>query len=122
MSPGNLIFMIAKLSKSGNAIVIIDDFGNTYVTSKTYLMSMVSGRMKAPFVQLTRMPVPAEIGRFKPSPVLGKDQEQIQPGDERWSEPQCSHNVDIDRNSEAGMSVTQMKKREEKKKFEDIKI
>lgn len=114
--------MIVKLSKSGKGVVVVDDFGNTYVTSKTYLMSMVSGRMKAPFVQMTRMPVPAEIGRFKPSPILGKDQEQIPHDDERWSEPQCSHNVDITRNSKAGMSQTQIKKRQEKEKFEDIKL
>ena len=109
--------MIAKVSKSGKALVIVDDWGNTYVTSKTYLMSMVSGRMKAPFVQFTRMPVPAEPGRFKPSPILAKGGVKIEEGEEGWYLPQCSHNIDITKNNEAGMSVSQMKQREEKEQY-----
>lgn len=112
--------MIVKVSKSGNGIVVVDDFGNTYVTSKTYLMSMVSGRMKAPFVQMTRMPVPADIGRFTPSPILAKGGHKVEYEADEWSPPQCSHNVEITKNNDAGMSQMQIKKRQEKEMFEDI--
>ena len=111
--------MIIKVSKSGQGIVVIDDFGNIYSTSKQYLLSLVSGRMKAPFIQMTRMPMPAEPGRFKPSPVLGKDYEQIGPEQDRWTEPQCSHNIQVEGHSEAGIDRKQIKKREVKEIYSD---
>lgn len=114
--------MIIKLSKSGNAITIIDDFGNTYGTSKTYLMALVSGRMKAPFIEVNRYPMPADLDRFRPSPVLGKDYEAIPPDDERWTPPQCSHNIQTGSAHKDGISVYTAKKKEETKMFSDKKI
>jgi hypothetical protein len=111
--------VILKVSKSGNGIVVVDDFGNTYATSKQYLLSLVSGRMKAPFILLTRMPVPAQVDRFKPSPVMGKGGEHVEVGDERWVAPQCLHNVVVDSEGGAGMARKQSKKREVKKHYED---
>lgn len=111
--------MIIKISKSGKALVVVDDFGNIYTTSLVYFSSLASGRMKAPFVQLTRMPVPAEPGRFKMSPVLVKGGVHAGEGDPGWSLPQCLHNVDVDRNSDAGLSVKQIEKRQKKINYQD---
>lgn len=110
---------IVKPSKSGNGVVFTDDFGNVYVTSKKYLLSVLSGRMKAPFVLMTRMPVPAQVDRFKPSPILGKDNSRIEEGDDGWRDPQCSHNIQSGTDAEDGMDRKQSNKREKKESYSD---
>jgi len=113
---------IVKLSKSGKALIFIDDFGNSYSTSTKYLMSLVSGRMKAPFIQLSRFPVPVEQDRFKKSPVLGKEYEKIEPDDDRWTQPQCSHNVEVTSSEDAGIDQRKLKKDKVKETFTDVQL
>ena len=80
--------MIIKKSRSGKGLIVVDDFGNTYGTSVTYLLGMISDRTNGPgFVQLVRFPSPASADRFKPSPVLGKGYEKIDFDDLRWTPP-----------------------------------
>lgn len=112
--------MIIKLSASGKAITVIDDFGNSYGTSVTYLLGLVSGQMKSPFIQLSRYPQPAKLDRYKMSPILGKEYEKIQPDDERWTQPQCLHSVDATSWAEDGMDRAQAKKRQTQETFEEI--
>jgi hypothetical protein len=114
--------VIIKPSKSGKGVVVVDDFGNTYATSKKYLLAVLAGTMKAPFVLMTRMPVPAQMDRFNPSPILAKDNEHIEHDDERWSAPQCSHNIEVSNFQEDGMDRAQAKKRKEKEAFDDITL
>lgn len=113
---------IVKLSKSGNGVTFVDDFGNTYGTSKTYLMALVSGRMKAPFTELVRYPMPAAGGRFKKSPVLGKEYEKIPVDDPRWSPPQCDHNTIATNSSGDALGAKETNRREETKLFSDKKV
>ena len=111
--------MIIKLSKSGKGVVIIEDYGEVHVTSVKHMAALISGRMKGPFIRTTRMPTPAEIDRFEPSPILGKDGEHIEHDDPRWTEPQCSHNIQVEGHSEAGIDRKQIKKREVKEIYSD---
>ena len=61
---------VVKLSKSGKAILFIDDFGNVFMTSKIWVTNMLEGKSKGPFLLLKRMPDPVSVDRFMRSPVL----------------------------------------------------
>jgi len=111
---------IVKPTKSGKAIIFIDDFGNSYITSKSYVLSLLGGRMRAPFIQLNRLPMPQAPDKFKSSPLLGKDWEEIEEGQEGWRPPQCSHNVDVAIRNNEGMSKKTMKEREKEEALKDV--
>ena len=61
---------VVKLTKSGNAVLFIDDFGNSFITSKVFLQNLLSGKNKSPFMLLKRLPDPVSVDRFMKSPVL----------------------------------------------------
>ena len=111
--------MIIKPTKSGKGVMVQDDFGNVYVTSKKYLLAVLAGTMKAQFVLMTRMPQPSKPERYDSSPILGQDNEHILPDDERYTPPQCLHTVEASTWSEDGMDRVQTKKRETKKQYTD---
>ena len=112
--------VIIKPTKSGNGVMVQDDFGNVYVTSKKYLLAVLAGTMKSPLVLMTRMPQPSKPDRYKSSPILGQDNEHIEPDDERWTQPQCLHSVDATSWAEDGMDRAQAKKRQTQETFEEI--
>lgn len=113
---------IIKPTKSGKAVIFIDDFGNSYITSKSYVLSLFSGNMRAPFIQLNRLPMPQSPDKFKSSPLLGKDWVEIKEGDEGWRPPQCTHNLDVAIRNNEGMSNKTMKERETEEKMKDVEI
>lgn len=113
--------MIIKESKSGNAWVVIDDHGEVYIAPKTALHALEAKthKSKSGFFLLSRMPQPAQPGRFKKSPLLGKEYKKIWEGDEGWVPPQCSHNLQEDANAEDGLSPRSARKRERKEAVQD---
>lgn len=62
---------VVKLSKSGNALLFVDDEDNVYVTSVAYLKGILAGA-KFPGL-LTRLPNKAPAGKFKKSQILQLD-------------------------------------------------
>lgn len=112
--------MIIKKSKSGKALLITDDFGNTYSTSIAYVTKyLLDPDNKLRFLTLTRFPKPATVDRFPKSPVLGPENEHIPEGDPRWFMPQCPHSTLEDNQETDGFGRQTLKKKEEKKTFED---
>ena len=111
--------VIIKPTKSGKGVLVQDDFGNVYVTSKKYLLAVLAGTMKSPLVLMTRMPQPSKPDRYNSSPILGQDGEHIEPDDDRWTQPQCLHSVEAASWGEDGMDRKQTKKREKKKQYTD---
>jgi hypothetical protein len=63
---------VIKLSKSGKAVLFVDDGGNVFISSVKYLSFVLSGRSKFPAL-LTRLPNKVPDGKFKLSPVLELD-------------------------------------------------
>jgi len=64
---------IIKETSSGKGVQFVDDDGNVFMTSKSYLLKYLNGESKAFFLLLTRMPIPIDVSKFKKSPVLGED-------------------------------------------------
>ncbi len=64
---------VVKLSASGLQVQFIDDEGNMFVTSMTYLMTMLERKSKLPFCLLSRLPLKISTDRFKKSPVWDPD-------------------------------------------------
>lgn len=62
---------IIKRSRSGKAILFVDDDGNCYMTSTKYAKGIVEGTFKG-FGLLTRFPNKVKEGLFKKSPLVGE--------------------------------------------------
>ncbi|RLG44377.1 MAG: hypothetical protein DRN81_04680, partial [Thermoproteota archaeon] len=56
---------IIKLTKSGKGFLVVDDFGNAFITSKSFVESLSGNRI----VLLKRFPNKIQSSRFKPSPL-----------------------------------------------------
>ena len=61
---------VIKLTKSGKALLFIDDFGNSFMTSKQWVQNLLDGKNRGPFLLLKRLPDPVSVDRFMRSPVL----------------------------------------------------
>jgi hypothetical protein len=60
---------IIKKTKSGKALMFVDDLGNAYITSTTMMSAILGGYQKGDFTVLTRLPMPISVDRFPKSPV-----------------------------------------------------
>lgn len=58
---------IIKLTRSGKAILVIDDSGKVFVTSVISIQNIINKAI--PFVLLSKMPFDVPANRFKQSPV-----------------------------------------------------
>ena len=57
------------MSASGKQLQIIDEEGNMFATSKIYMQSLLDGKLKMPFILLSRLPHKVDQDRFKKSPL-----------------------------------------------------
>jgi hypothetical protein len=64
---------IARLSKSGGQVQIVDDLGNVYVTSKSYMLSFLMGNLKSNMLMFQRLPLMANPERYPKSPLYDPD-------------------------------------------------
>jgi hypothetical protein len=64
---------VLKLTSSGKAIQVVDDFGNVYQTSVNSIHFLLSGKAKGGFITTNRMPYKVAADRFKPSEVWVPD-------------------------------------------------
>ena len=71
---------IVKPSSSGKSFLFIDDDGNVFVTSRSYLKGLVDGSVSSKFLLLKRLPNKVE-GHFLPSPLVGDDFAKVRSGD-----------------------------------------
>jgi hypothetical protein len=58
---------VVKLSKNNRAVLIIDDSGNVYITSKHFMQGLLWGKAPHGFITTKRMPHKSSDTRFKPS-------------------------------------------------------
>lgn len=61
---------VIKLSKSGKALLVIDDFGNVFVCPKVFVDNLSK---KGGFVLMSRFPTKVSLDRFKVSPLYDPD-------------------------------------------------
>lgn len=102
---------IIKISKSGKQIQVIDDFGNIYGTSLTGLQNLLNGQVRQGYVMLMRMPFNVSANRFGVSPLW-----EI-PGQESTNlVKQGDSSVNL---SNDAFSASNIKKKEDIKKFQD---
>ena len=66
---------IIKLSRSGNQLQVIDDDGNVFGTSVSWVYNLIEGRAKLNFLMLTKMHMSVAPDRFGKSPVWEPDEE-----------------------------------------------
>jgi hypothetical protein len=66
-------------TSSGKAVQFIDEEGNVFMTSVSWLKTLLYGNKK--MIELTRMPYKANPGRFRKSPVLdlGTGKKSLEP-------------------------------------------
>ena len=114
--------MIVKQTSSGKAWLLVDDFGNSYVLPQAALAALKAGTNKAPFAIAKRLPTPQPLDQWRPSPLLGKDWEEILEGMDAWVSPQCPHNVVVGDRRDGGLSKASISRREDKKRFMDVKL
>ena len=60
---------VIKLTRSGKGILVIDDGGSVFVTSKHFVDNLSGNRV----VLLKRLPFSVDEGRFKKSPLYDPD-------------------------------------------------
>ena len=70
---------VMKLSKSGNQIQFVDDFGNVYGTSWQSLVNLKSGKVKQGFTMLMRLPFNVSPLRFGVSPTWNPGNVNVMP-------------------------------------------
>jgi len=58
---------ILKLTSSGKAIQVVDDFGNVYQTSLNSIHYLLGGKSKGNFITTKRLPFKVAPDRYKPS-------------------------------------------------------
>jgi len=64
---------ILKLTSSGKGVQIIDDSGNVYMSSVTYLKSLLAGTSKHPVVFFSRLPFKVSPDKFGVSKLYDPD-------------------------------------------------
>ena len=100
---------VIKLSKSGNQVQVIDEEGNMFVTSTTFMMGLLQGRSKTGFLLLSRYPNKIAKGRFKESPL--------------WDPSGIATKNDSKlTTTNDALSVKDRESKEQKKTFEDKKV
>lgn len=112
---------IIKVTKSGEGLLFFDDFGNVYITSLSYLLGQASGRQRAPFILLSRLPEPASQDRFKVSPMWFGGDRKVEEGGDGWVPPQCPHNVSVSGGYD-GMSSGRVEARETRSALSDKSV
>lgn len=60
---------VVKLTKSGSGVLFIDDEGNVFITSVSYVRSLLDKTLKFGLCHLTRMPNKVSTDRFGKSKV-----------------------------------------------------
>lgn len=60
---------IAKLTKSQNAILFVDDFGNVFITPVFNLKRLLDDKVPSKFILFNRMPTKVPHGKFHISPL-----------------------------------------------------
>lgn len=96
---------IVKVTKSGKGVLFIDDAGNVYITSVTYLRSLLDKELakRYPFILLNRLSLGVSKDHFKQSPVYN---------------PQTGVTEELTRKNDAFSDVA-LKKKDESRGFED---
>lgn len=61
--------MIVKLSSSGKQLQVVCDDGSVFVTSVAFLLRLVDGSLRSPFIVCSLLPNKASVDRFPKSPV-----------------------------------------------------
>ena len=61
---------IIKKTKSGNALMFIDEEGNAFTVSVKIVSAILGGYQKGDFAVLTKLPMQVSIDRFPKSPVF----------------------------------------------------
>lgn len=64
---------VIKLSSSGKSLLFIDDSGNQFFTSRSWLNGLLAGRFDNGFVVLKRLPFGVPVGKFPVSEVFDPD-------------------------------------------------
>ena len=108
--------MIIKLNKGKTQVQIVDDNGKVYGTSVAYLQYLLTGTLKQPFILCSRLPFNVSPDRFKPSPLFIP---------EGMSEAAVEALIKSDKELDTGndsFSHKGTKDREDRKRYQDIKI
>jgi len=103
---------VVKLSKSKNQIQFIDEDGNMFCTSRTFMESLLRGTIRSDFVLLTRMPLKVSQDRFKQSPVYDPE------GNYTYAK-RDSGALKVEQD---GLSGATIKKNEQKRQFTDKNV
>jgi len=76
-----VLIAIIKKSSSGKGVLFVDDFGNVFMTSLSFLSRFLDDSNRSPHgvVLLSRLPNALSISRFKQSPVFGVDDNEVVP-------------------------------------------
>jgi hypothetical protein len=103
---------IVKLTKNGNGVLIVDDSGNAYITSKHFMQGLLWGKAPHGFITTKRMPHKIADSRFKPSELYDPNNEYS--GDKAKS-------VEL-KLSNDGLSQNFIKTNEQKKSYVDKNV
>ena len=115
------VMTVLKLTKSGKAVLIIDDFGNTYITSKHFIQGLLWGKAPHGFITTLRLPSATSESRFTPSALYDPLKEYV--GNKEKSIPplRCAHTGSLDASSD-GLSDVGQKERDEITTYSDKDI
>lgn len=61
---------VVKLTRSGKALLFIDDVGNSFITSVSFVRGLLDGLSSSNLLLLKRLPDRVSSSRFMKSPVL----------------------------------------------------
>jgi hypothetical protein len=76
---------VIKLTSSKKAILVIDDDGNSFITSLHYWNELLRGNNKQGFLLMQRLPEKVSDSRFKRSPEYGNKPEPVAPSGDALS-------------------------------------
>ena len=62
--------VVLLLGRSGRSVLLVDEYGDTFVTSVEFVRGLLDGRSPRGFVQFKRLGG-VRSSKFKPSPVMG---------------------------------------------------
>jgi hypothetical protein len=102
---------VLKKTKSGNALMFIDEEGNAFTISSKIVSAILGGYQKGDFAVLTRLPMKVSADRFPKSPVFMSPDSEVKDKDESLS------------TTNDALSQKQNKKNQENfSKFDDITL
>jgi hypothetical protein len=70
---------VIKLTSSKKAIIVVDDDGNSFITSLHYWNELLRGNNKQGFLLMQRLPDKVSDSRFKKSPDYGSKPSVVAP-------------------------------------------